>query len=259
MQVKISGIKEAIGRLDQLGVRAKFAAARALDEVAHSIMVAERKEIISAFPGGVTPMIQRGVTYDPPRVDNLTTTVKLNSKDFSTTFDREDDEKVSAANILRTHIEGGDRIILKNSEIHLRIVGVLKSNQYVVPSKHIQLDANGNVPGKMMVKIMSAAGLFMENGYAMNQSERSRKRNPGAMRGVYCVPFVGIFQHTAAQGSGNRRWKTKHGGAGIPLIFFARKPRYKAGRFRFYETGRKMALEQLPGKLRKHLKVEMKR
>ncbi len=247
MKIHITGIKEVISRLDQLGVRARFAAAKALNETAYSVMTEERKEIADSFDRPV-PIVQKSVLFKKANPDELTASIYIPGEE-STTF--------NISSVLSPHIKGGGRIS-KASEKMLRRAGVLGNDQYVVPGSGVALDQYGNIPGPAMVKILSAAGLFGETGYVMNQTARSRKRNKGAMRGVYCIPFVGIFQHTASTGSGNRRWATKYGGAGTPLILFVRRPRYEAGRFDFYGTAKQAIKTHLPAKLRAALKVELK-
>ena len=109
----------------------------------------------------------------------------------------------------------------------------MRADQYITPSKYVPLDSNRDVSASTMIKILSAAGLLSGSGWTGNQSDRSRKRNKTAMRGVYCVPFVGIFQHTAGQGKGNKRWASQYGGPGVPLLFFSTKPNYEAEVFDF--------------------------
>lgn len=238
MQIQVKGMDKVISRLDQLGVRAKFAAAKALNEAAYATMMAERKEIADSFTGPV-PYIVRSPRMTNATNDNLSAKVYLPGEEAD----------VNVSDILAPHIKGGGRRTVKASEHRLRDAGIMRPDQYIVPGPGAPRDRNGNIPAGQMQKILGYVKAYRESGY-----NRTSKTN-----GYYWIYGVGIFRHQASLGSGNRRWATKHGGPSIPVLFFVNKPQYEAGRFDFYYAGRRVARAALGAAIKKHLRVELKR
>lgn len=237
MQIQVKGMDKVISRLDSLGVRAKFAAAKALNETMEAVHAVETKEIADSFVRPV-PYIQRAIRKKYARLDDLSAKIYLVGEEGD----------VDVAAILSPHIRGGGRRVVKASERRLRRFGFMRADQYLVPGPGIQKDQYGNVPGATMVKILSQIQAFSEAGYNANARlvgmSWKRYKEIGS---VYVVRNVGVF---------SRRGK---GQQGIPLLFFVNKPQYEAGRFDFYGAGKTAARAALGPALKKHLRVELKR
>lgn len=238
MRIEIKGMKDVMSRLDRFGVRARFAAAKALNEAAYQTMMEERKEIADSFDRPV-PYIQRGVRMTNATNDNLAATVYLPGREAA----------VNVSGVLSPHIKGGGRRIVKASERRLRRFGFMGPDQYIVPGPGVPRDQYGNVSGPTMVKILSQVQAFSEAGYSANAKLRGMTWKRYAKLGsLYVIPYVGIF---------GRKGKERRG---VPLLFFTNSaPQYEEGRFEFYLAGAKAARSALPAALRKHLTVELRR
>lgn len=113
---------------------------------------------------------------------------------FKTRFDAaktSDAERWMAPQVL-----GGPRRH-KASEKLLISKGVMRSNEYFVPTSAAKLDSFGNVSRGLMVQILSQAGAFRETGYSMNSRRVKRGRaryvvNPTDLaRGIWEVRQFG--------------------------------------------------------------------
>lgn len=228
MRIKVKGMDKVISRLDTLGVRTKFAAAKALNEAAYATMMAERKEIKDSFTGPV-PYIQRGVRMTNATNDNLSAKVYLPGEEAD----------VNVSGILSPHIKGGGRRIVKASERRLRAGGFMRQDQYIVPGPGAPRDKNGNIPAGQMQRIL---------GYLKAYSRNSGFNKTKSTNGYYWIYGVGVFKRAKGQT-----------GQGVPVLFFVDRPQYEAERFDFYRAGRTAARAALGPALRKHLRVELKR
>ncbi len=129
-----------------------------------------------------------------------------------------------AERVLRPHIEGGSRAA-KPSEHRLRDAGILKSNEYLVPSRTAPLNKYGNVTSGEIVRMLSDLRTFNESGYDANRTANKRKLRKG--RGKYFVlnrgGMKGIFKMVGT------------GGRDINMVFLvvSGAPKYKK-RLDFY-------------------------
>lgn len=207
-------LKEKLGAA--AAARIRRAAAVAINRTLYGAAEAEKRELRDSIDRP-TPRIVNSIRYEKASPENLSSArVYISDDPFGMK------SHLSPADVLRPHIQGGGRM-RKSSERGL--------TSYLVPTSHVPRDAYGNVPGPYMNKVLSAAGLSERwAGHMSNQTAVSRKRNKSALRGVYVIPGVGIFQHTASLGDATgqrRRWATKHGGPSVPLFFFTRQPQYE--------------------------------
>jgi hypothetical protein len=110
-----------------------------------------------------------GVRYSKATKKALTATV----------FIAEDGGKgIAPAKYLLAQVEGGQRRP-KRMERALQSKGLLPSGWYAVPSRDLALDANGNVKGGIVTRILSDLGAFGESGYTANRVTKSKARNTG--------------------------------------------------------------------------------
>jgi hypothetical protein len=204
IKIDIQGIKELQKGLSELQQRQiPFALSVALNKSAYGSRQAAVKEIADSFDRP-TPIVKRGVLYTKSDKRRLVADVYVPEKTR---------RGVNISRILRPHIYGGHRRVVKASERRLRRFGFMGPNQYMVPGPGAPRDRYGNISGANMTKILSGAAAFQEAGYT---GKKTRKRNR-----YYFVQRVGIFKRTGRDTS-------------IPVLFFTdKKPRYEK-RFDFH-------------------------
>lgn len=129
---------------------------------------------------------------------------------------------------LAPHVFGGPRTS-KGSEKNLRFGyshrRIFGEDQYITPGPGAKRDRHGNIAGGEMVRIKSGAGIAEHfQGYEMNITPRSRKRNKKALLNLFVVPRVGVFRKLGPNTI-------------VPMLYFSRRPHYNK-RFKFYEESR---------------------
>lgn len=183
-----------------------FAMSLALNETASIGQKAGQKEMNKVFDRP-TPFILKSL-----RVTRASKNKLVSEVGFKNVFG-----KFGAAveNTLKPHIEGGERKP-KASEMTLRRAGILRADEFIVPSRALRLNRFGNIPPGTMNKILSNIGGFGEQGYKAN--------TPAANR---------TFKYVVAEVGGTRGIWTIQAKKWKPVLIFVRKPRYKV-RFDFY-------------------------
>lgn len=240
--ITVTGGDRVASRLKQLKMELRFAQIGAVNEVAEGCRDILRADAEKTFEGGVTPYVANGILFRSAQVQpgGVKAMVYLSTR-------RGPRGQLSVAQILEPQIVGGGRE-RKNSE---RAGGVRPN--YLVPSRYVQRDNYGNVPGPTVRSILSAAGLFTGSAGRINQTARSRARKGTRIqRGVYVVPGVGIFQH--AIGGRGGRGSARRSGIGYPLFFFTARPQYRAGNFDYYWVARTYLTRALPQALRRYVR-----
>jgi hypothetical protein len=143
---------------------------------------------------------------------------------------------IPAWHYLGPQVEGGSRV-KKSHERALERAGILKSSEFVVPGQGFPLDAQGNMPGGMLTRILSDVGANSDP--LQNTTARSRKRNRRKNRGRYVVLRPG-GQSGLAGSNRNVAPGIYHrvgGNALKPVLMFVSPPQYRK-RFPFYETAK---------------------
>lgn len=76
----------------------------------------------------------------------------------------------------------------KRFEKRLRAAGVMRNDEFAVPSRYngVKRDRYGNIPASVVVKVLSQLSAFNDAGYDANETSKSRKR-AGAVRSRYFV------------------------------------------------------------------------
>lgn len=136
---------------------------------------------------------------------------------------------------LKPNIEGGNRKP-KASEMTLRRAGILRADEFIVPSRALRLDRFGNIPKGTMNKIISNIGASGEQGFSANTPAANRTMKyivgeVGGTRGIWSVQA--------------RKWK--------PVLIFVKQPKYKA-RFDFYGVTQREIDKGFPGAMRRSLR-----
>lgn len=146
---------------------------------------------------------------------------------------------------LSPQVEGGSRKH-KAFERALRLRGLMGAGEFAVPGKGARLDASGNIPGSMIVQILSQLGAAeYKAGYSANMTAKSKQRAVKKARGQF---FVGGGA-TAPRGIYKR-----HGRKAVPIILFVRGVSYEK-RLPWYETARRV----VPQAFRRHFHVGWQR
>ena len=142
-----------------------FAMSLAINHTAQKVKAAEQHEIRDVFDRP-TPYIQNSVFIKPSNKTNLTAKVWLKDQAI---------KGVGADKILAAEITGGQRR-LKRFEKALMSAGALPPGYYTVPGKGIDLDAYGNVPASLIVRLLSYFKAFPEAGYKANMTDKGREK-----------------------------------------------------------------------------------
>ena len=141
------------------------ATARALTRVA----VGARADVKARMPeifDRPTAFTVNAVRYQMARANDLTARVYLS----------EDAPKgISPRNYLGPEIDGGPRRD-KRSERALKSAGLMQAGQQWTPGKAMPLDSYGNVPGPVMVQMLSRLSAFGEQGFRANASAATRRK-----------------------------------------------------------------------------------
>lgn len=131
---------------------------------------------------------------------------------------------IPAYRYLGPQVEGGGRPH-KSHEKALIASGIMRASEYAVPSKSMPLDANGNVSGAMITRMLSDVMAQRDN--LQNSTAKTRKRRRRAGRGS----FVAMRDRVSAPGIyfrlGMRDIR--------PMLMFVRAPRYTQ-RYPYYTT-----------------------
>lgn len=148
----------------------------ALNDIVKEARKDEIKKIKGVFDRP-SPLTLRAPLYRQATRDHLVAEVYI----------RDDGAKgTPPAKYLQPQVEGGPRVA-KRFEMALRRIGVMRADEYALPAIGYQRNAYGNLPGSLMVRILSQLKAFDEVGFKMNETARSRKRK-GKAAARYFVP-----------------------------------------------------------------------
>lgn len=211
----------------------KEAREKALAKALTTVAVRARGLVMSQMPRIFNDPVNftiRSVRFSQATPDNLSASVFIS--DDAT-------RGLSPRKYLRAEIEGGPRRD-KRSEISLKGRALLGGDQQWEPGSGAQLDRFGNVPGPMMVQILSRLGAFGEQGYRANATERTRKRliKQGVAvtargfeyfvkRGAGGKP-VGVYKITtpAVKATPGERGSSRRAGI-VPILVFGKRATYR--------------------------------
>lgn len=152
---------------------------------------------------------------------------------------------IPAWRYLGPEVEGGPRRH-KAHELRLIRAGVMRADEFAVPGQGVTLDANGNMRGGEIERILSQLQSAGGSGYDGNETSRSRKRNKRRGSGRYFVlrPDAGDLRYQRRSVRAGIYWR-KGAREVVPVLVFVKGPRY-AKRLPFYETARDVARSRFP-------------
>lgn len=207
MQISVkSDIDKLLPKLAALGSRqVPFIVAKALTKTAQLAQVSIKDAMPHVFDRPTQYTINS--TYlKPATKTDLEALIKL----------KDQGKGLTANKWLYAEVEGGTRR-LKKSEKSLNVKGYLKSNEQVVPGSAAPLDANGNVKGSQMRKILSS--LPANTGGTDSKASRKRAKNRKA---EYFVSTDGRLPRGVYA-----RTKFGFGSSIKPVLIFTKPGNYK--------------------------------
>lgn len=158
---------------------------------------------------------------------------------------------VPAGVYLQSQIAGGPRG-QKSHEKALARAGVLPPGYFLVPTKHADLDANGNMNAGQIVKIVSSLQAFSEVGFAGNWKGKGRSLGKRKDEHYFAVvPGRGQGRRGEIGGGGLPPAIYKVTGAGtgrlvLPVLAIVRQsPNYRPT-FDFYGVAMRSAADHFP-------------
>jgi hypothetical protein len=126
----------------------------------------------------------------------------------------------AAAKYMQPAVYGGGR---KHKRFDMALIrrGLMSKGQFAVPASGAPLDAYGNVPRSLYVKILSGLKAFGEQGYDANATDSARSKRKGNAQRYFVATIdgtPGIWE----------RVKSAHGDGVKPLFVFAdSSPKYR--------------------------------
>lgn len=154
-----------------------------------------------------------------------------------------------AGKYLLAEVEGGARR-QKRSERAFGLAGLAGNRGFWVPGAGAPLDANGNIPGPVMVRILADVKAFAEVGFVGNRTKSSTRRNKRYRQTRYFVAGPGSH---LAPGVWERDGRTVK-----PILIFVAEASYRK-RFDFFGVGETFARARFPIELDNALRRIFKR
>jgi hypothetical protein len=195
-----------------------FLVASALTQTAKDVLEAEQEKMRDVFDRPV-PWTLNSMFVRPALKGDAQPVASVEFKDSG---------GMPAYKYLQAEIEGGARKY-KSHELALIERGIMHASEFAVPGAGVKLDAYGNMPGPLILQILSRLGAAERFAGALeNVSKRSRKRHQARGDADYFLmrgnsgAADGIYQRL-----GGRRIK--------PVLVFVSPPSYGA-RFPAYQT-----------------------
>lgn len=223
-----------------------FVTARALTMTGQDIIAEEKKVMLAEF-NRPTRWTLNALRLYPATKANLQATVALR-----------DTGQGASRRYLQTQIEGGKRTE-KRFERALQGAGLMPRGWVAVPGKRTSLDEFGNVPGKLMVQLLSYLGAFSEQGYRANMTDKrkaslaKRTKTEGGYAKIGGIEYFvsrgkgeytgrGSWMHGRNQHLPPGIWARSgtHGSSTWPVFLFVPAAKYKP-RFSFFTTAQRTA------------------
>lgn len=187
----------------------------ALNDVAVEARKAEIEKIRGVFDRP-TPFTLRAPLYRKATKDDLVAEVYL--RDTPSGGSR------PPSKYLAPQVMGGPRPH-KAFERALITAGVMQPSEYAVPAIGQQRDAYGNLPGQLIVRILSQLKAFSQVGYLANRTARSAARHKRKGTARYFVPSGKLAER--GMGKMARGIYTRDGGKLRAVLVFVKPPRYR--------------------------------
>jgi hypothetical protein len=176
---------------------------------------------------------------------SLRTVPATKAKPSATVNYREFAGKGTPAGTYLRFLEAGGQRRHKRFERALIAAGVMRASQYAAPSRSAEasiLDQDGNVPAKVIVRILSQLRAFGEQGYRANLSTDRRKRRGAVKRAGEQYFSTSVQRGKIAPGIYRRNQST---GRIEMVMAFVTRATYRRI-FAFYDVGNAAAIKAWP-------------
>ncbi len=230
IKVKLEGMQASLAHVAGLGKQVRYAASRALNNVAFGANGEVKEEMKRTFKGGATPYTLSAFKVMKATKANLTATMALRTDSGG---------KARSYNVTLKHLFTGGTRTWKGMEGAFRRLGVLPSGYMIVPGDACPLDSYGNPPNALIVQLISYFNAFGEQGYRANMSDKRRNRIEKIGRTASGYKTIGGVQYFVSRGKGMWYGRPQHLPAGIwaksgihgsdvrPLFMFVRTGRWR--------------------------------
>jgi hypothetical protein len=216
--ITVDGVGAAVMRLDRVRTQHRWAAAESLTKSAVDVRERERVEVQRVFDRP-TPLVKNAF-----RLKKKATKTDLEASVWIKDVYGRDGEAL--LNTLTPHIPGRPRTrAAKGMERALRLAGLLKPTQYLVPSRTMRLNRYGNVTGKTASKMLNDLHAFAGvSGFTSETGERKRKYMWGTVKTRSGGQVSGIWDEKKLR---------KGTPGGLMMLAVDKTPAYRK-RFQFY-------------------------
>lgn len=205
-----------------------FAAMLALNETAKKVMMEEKRIMKGSF-SNPTPFVLNALRVERATKKDLKAAVGY--KNIYGEFGGVSEK------ILSPHVNGGPRKP-KGAEKTLRRKGVLRADEFIVPSRSLKLNKFGNVSQGLTNKILSNIGAQSDSSANTARENRSMKYvvgQVGKTRGIWTVQA--------------KRWR--------PVLIFVKSPTYRK-RFDFHAVSNRVIDREFKPSLARSLDYAIK-
>jgi hypothetical protein len=207
-----------------------FLCSFALNNAMKDVRDAEYAQMKASFDRP-TPYSLNSLRIEPSTKNNLR--ARLHFKEFGGT---------PAFKYLGPEVEGGKRRHT-GFERALQRAGILRGDEYVVPSRRLNRNAYGNMPGGLATSILSGLGAATDP--MQNRAAKSRRKTKKP-RAQYVV-----FRNRGKAPDGIYQQKAKWA---VPVFLFVSAPNYRA-RYPYYDSAKRV----FPASFKKHFHAGFER
>lgn len=200
LEIQVTGIKEALRRLNNLANEIPFAASKALNDTAKEVKQEEVREIDRVFDRP-TPYVKNSLYVYPSSKTKLVAEVSFKDRQQK---------------IMAPHVYGGTRV-MKRSE---KLLG-----EYYVPGQGARLNQYGNMSPGQVTQVLSALKKLSDP--YQNTSKRSRSRNK--------KPRDYFMLRSRRGGLPAGVYEKRSAGRVKPIMIFTKSPSYQK-RFPFHKV-----------------------
>ena len=218
----------------------------ALNDTAFDARAAEQNKIRGVFDRP-TPWIVRSVKVSKATKEDLVAEVLI--------ADDVNGSGVSPRKVLEAEVAGGQRRH-KRFEMALIRAGVMHPDEYALPAMGQRRDAYGNLPGTLIVRILSQLKAFSEVGFLMNRTQRSKAKAASKRAAQYFVPTEGGGRGARGIGRLPRGIYERRGKKIRGVVMFIRPPRYEK-RYDFGQATIAKAERVFPAHWQRYFDAEM--
>lgn len=224
----LEGFKSVLKRIENDDKQVRFAGSKALNIVSRRSVDSQKRDMRLVFDRPTRFIV------NSLRVSKFATRDKPESRvGFKDVFQSIRFDPV--ADTLLPHIDGGARRP-KRSELRLRRFGVLKQNEYLVPSRTAPLDRFGNIRRGVMQRILSDLGSFSDRGFDGNRKGNAKRQyvfgKVGSTKGIFRV-------RGGAMRAATNQWS-------LIFLIVSSTPRYRK-RFNFFDNAEKFIEKNIVG------------